>query len=333
MSAKLAQLIQNMTDSDIDRYRDESSRQALRYLTAVLQKPTDPLLHLNIAYSRAEIYTFTDDTIDAASGVIGSNGVEWGMILRSLRLPSPRVWIELRTTTSDGVELILAGVFDNTRHAFNKEAPKSDTILTIAAIMPHQLELPAIIGDFRFAMPIETMKVGDREGFRMGVQRIMSIVLDPERNQARAASDVVDKAANQIVEKFLLALFLIITPRLCEIKHATKDAKLQRARARRGKPPLIEYKTVKLNIGVGRGRYESVARSAGADEDVIRRKLHHVVGHFRTYTKDREQPHIAWVPDHWRGDAKLGIVMHERDVQRAPKAQPLPPKLDDILGG
>jgi hypothetical protein len=113
------------------------------------------------------------------------------------------------------------------------------------------------------------------------------------------------------------ALFLLNVPRVSEVRESVASAKLQKARARRGKMPLLELKHVKLMIGRGGVRYTNrgdLARRPGESVEEHRKRLHQVIGHFRTYVKNREAPRVSWVPPHWRGDATKGIVLHERTI-------------------
>lgn len=123
------------------------------------------------------------------------------------------------------------------------------------------------------------------------------------------------------------ALFLINTPRVSEIRQHVPSAKLQRARRRRGKLPLIEYRQVNVVVGVGptvyrqsRSAHESRFSDTELDREITRRRLHRVVGHFRRYLKDDGTPdRVTYVPQHWRGDAELGIILHDRRVAPPPK--------------
>ena len=82
--------------------------------------------------------------------------------------------------------------------------------------------------------------------------------------------------------------------------------------------PMVEYKRVVMKIGVGAPSYPHKAQQHidGESEEARRRRLHRVVGHFRTYRQGREQPKVAFVPQHWRGNAELGILLHEREVKQ-----------------
>jgi hypothetical protein len=114
------------------------------------------------------------------------------------------------------------------------------------------------------------------------------------------------------------ALFMIMTPRVCEVRHAEHSPKLQRSRQKQNKMPLVEYKKMLIRVGMGQPRY---ARHASSPSELVpgqptgrHHRLHRVIGHFRTYREGRERPYCTFVPQHWRGDEKLGIILKERHV-------------------
>lgn len=115
-------------------------------------------------------------------------------------------------------------------------------------------------------------------------------------------------------------LFLINTPRVCEVRAGGFGPRKKKVQERTGKT-FIELKMMKVLVGIGSPRYER-----GPNQDVnegIRHKLHRVIGHFRTYREGRTAPKISFVPEHWRGDAHLGMVLHERKVIVPPTLTPI----------
>lgn len=113
-------------------------------------------------------------------------------------------------------------------------------------------------------------------------------------------------------------VFLIMTPKVCEVRQVTHSEKLQRNRAKHGKLPLVEYKRMSVKVGVGNPRYVGYTSPKGDMYMADRHhRLHRVIGHFRTYVSGRERPKVSFVPEHWRGDAELGIVLHERHVKKS----------------
>lgn len=152
-----------------------------------------------------------------------------------------------------------------------------------------------------------------------GTTRIRPLWFAPSNEKGQKMTGDDEHELMQCYYDLLDVLFVLNTPRVSEVVEVKHDAKLQKARAKRGKPPLIEYKKCELQIGNAGVRYRNasdVRRQPGETDAEHKKRLHQVIGHFRTYRKGRETPTIAWVPSHWRGDAKLGILVHERTVRR-----------------
>lgn len=123
----------------------------------------------------------------------------------------------------------------------------------------------------------------------------------------------------------IASLFLLNIPRLHTIKTALSKG-TKRIHSRKIFPP-IEYKKVKITVGQG-GSYYS-ARKPGETATEHANRLHHVVGHFRTYTHEYGSggttprvggPVVAWVPPHWRGSAERGLLLREHIVSTEGKS-------------
>lgn len=136
------------------------------------------------------------------------------------------------------------------------------------------------------------------------------------------ASDSENQDAKQFVFDLGYALFLINTPRVGELRTTTFGSpprKKSRMRDGENTIPLTEVRRVVLKVGIAPPRYDRSGRVGGTVSETSEertKRLHRVIGHFRTYRKDREEPHVAYVPQHWRGDAEKGILLHERVVKR-----------------
>ena len=115
-------------------------------------------------------------------------------------------------------------------------------------------------------------------------------------------------------------LFMINTPRVSEHRVSTIGSHGKRALKDPTTFPAVEVKRMVLKVGVGAPRYPHSSNPSGAmsveSADARHRRLHRVIGHFRTYREGRERPHVSYVPQHWRGDAEIGILLHERVVKK-----------------
>ena len=121
--------------------------------------------------------------------------------------------------------------------------------------------------------------------------------------------------AKTTMRELVYCLFLINTPRIAEVEEVIPPARLNAKRRTARRPPLVEYRRLTLRVGVARARSGRAADSPPAEGEAERRRLHQVMGHIRVYQKRRDVPHVTWIPPHWRGDASLGVVLHERRVR------------------
>ena len=110
-------------------------------------------------------------------------------------------------------------------------------------------------------------------------------------------------------------MFVLCTPRVANTEPLIPARPVRRRQLREHPTkPMVEFRTVKMRIGVAQPRYAQTYDPTG-DHEVIHRRLHRVIGHYRVYTKNHDQPLVAFVPEHWRGDPELGIVLHNREVK------------------
>jgi hypothetical protein len=110
----------------------------------------------------------------------------------------------------------------------------------------------------------------------------------------------------------LYGLMLLTIPKVANVKQAEFSRKHAKKRKEQGKAPLLSFHKVTVHIGQTT-RYESGAghNTGGGGK----KRYHRVEPFFRTYTKGRDLPKIAYVPRHYRGDPELGISITERHVK------------------
>lgn len=91
------------------------------------------------------------------------------------------------------------------------------------------------------------------------------------------------------------------------------DAKLQKARQKRGQKPLLRYRT--LNI---EPMAKILKRDGKSDETGLKKALHICRGHFSTYTTERplfgKVSGTFWVPSHIRGSKSEGEIIKDYSV-------------------
>ena len=101
------------------------------------------------------------------------------------------------------------------------------------------------------------------------------------------------------------ALCLINTPRISDVR-PHDHSKLNRARLRKGKPPVLDWGEVHIRIDAGTlGRGDQTPPTE-------HRALHHVRTHLRI-----RMGQVELVRPHWRGDPQYGVRLHRHVVTRA----------------
>jgi len=121
------------------------------------------------------------------------------------------------------------------------------------------------------------------------------------------------------------ALFFLSVPRTIELREV-KSARIRRIHEKQVYPD-VEYKQVKLKIG---GKHVQYVRREGESEAEYHKRLHHVIGHFRTYThtygskgvEKRPVPKTVWIEPHWRGDASMGVLLREHIIETGEENKP-----------
>jgi hypothetical protein len=106
----------------------------------------------------------------------------------------------------------------------------------------------------------------------------------------------------------LLALFLLMTIRADLVQRAVKPERLNRKRAKFGRPPLLEHVEVSSPLFV-QAAYHDPEQPASARSAP---RFHHVRGHIV-----RRRNTVYWRGPHWRGHLRLGQV-RSRTVELRP---------------
>ena len=284
------------TDADMSA---TMSAYVIRHLSTDITKVyKDKQNHPHIA----ERYIFTDsDPADRLRDAIESGQLSFPVIFQKARLPVDTAWIEWKLVKGQVDSEPQIGLFIDTTpiwSAAGKLLWQQDFHTLIAVYFAtHPNQRPRLV-----MVICTTEPLGGREHVHYFV---------PYQEHNPETADVMRTEMSKLLLEDLMALlFLITTPRATEVVHQKWSSQLQKARVRRGKVPLVEYKKVTLNIGAPR-RIVVTSEHTGPSGP---RRLHQVVGHWRTYLQGRNEPHVTWVPQHWRGDPKLGIVMHDRTV-------------------
>lgn len=108
----------------------------------------------------------------------------------------------------------------------------------------------------------------------------------------------------QLIAAVWSAICLINTPRL-SILEPVDLTRLNKARARSGKPPLLQHKIVR--IAIDRGEVGPSVSLPGGE-----RALHHVRAFLRL-----KRGRVELVRPHWRGNPRFGVIKHRYVAFRA----------------
>jgi hypothetical protein len=166
--------------------------------------------------------------------------------------------------------------------------------------------------------------VTDRPGRPKGDTESDPIVFDLHDYVFKPRRSILQPGDRERIERlgrFLVcALALINTPRLSQVVHHDIAPKLNAARAKRGKPPLLSWNDVTIRPDVG--WMPNKTHELGATGE---KRRHHV----RTFMR-LKRGKVEIVKPHWRGNAERGYVLHRHVVRMdgeeagAWKGEPLP---------
>lgn len=254
----------------------------------------------------AERYIFDEDAPLITTQLIDSGAVSADLVWESTRLPASNVWIEF-PSNQDNEEGF------HTRIGFMLgRVPVNDTVLSNHRMV---MALAAMSSDGAGgAVGLITLpdKPVTATNYAVGVHWFYDRTALDRLDNSRID---IQRECRLFVNDMISCLFLINTPRVCELREGIFGPRKPKIQQRLNHP-LVEYKRVVLKVGVGAPRYQRNPNPTDETEEARSKRLHRVVGHFRTYRAGREQPKLSFVPQHWRGDATKGILLHERTVKR-----------------
>jgi hypothetical protein len=291
---------------------DQVGQAALRKLQASLRPPESHLAP-RVLMQTAERFVFDENPYEVVSSLVGAGQVDTIIPVRTARAPTTVSWIEWPAQMGKGEHIKLGALLDQNWHP---PGNPNQNMLILALGRQNSIDARPVAVVYVSAMPFQLDANG---GFNIGVRWALGTTYDEVEGDLReVVPPDIQRELMILVYEWVDALFLLTVPRACELREARPSTKLQKARARAGKLPLVEVKRVVLRIGRGAPRYARSTDPSDALGSDARdgRRLHAVMGHMRTYEKGRSAPLVTWVPEHWRGDAELGVVLHEREVRR-----------------
>lgn len=286
MSTLAQMLVENDRVNGIlhSRLRLDDVKKCLKFFDAVKSSLS------MVSEKRAERFAFADDPLLAYLELTRNMSDE--ALSRAIVMPSPVTWLEWTVRYGDGPR---SG--EETRsERFGYMVSEKDGTWLIASCMD------TVFG----VIPVFVTEVRIPTGRHVATASRCWLISG--RDEALVGW------CQQTVRDVVAALFLLSVPRVCEVREGA-STRLQRARIRRGKLPLVEVRRVHLAIGVGRPRYGSRSEPTVVGSEGIHHRYHSVISHLRVYHQGTERQRVAVVPKHWRGNKELGIILKEHDVR------------------
>jgi hypothetical protein len=153
--------------------------------------------------------------------------------------------------------------------------------------------------------PLHTITIGLNDS----LQSISMGVYDRDGKLIEMDRDRTAHLANFMDAVYRFTSFLSCKNITYEQKHP--PAKLQKSRAKKGKPPLSSYYVLKLKPTTTKRDYEA--------KNLWTNRVHLCRGHVREYTEERplfgKYAGRFWIPPHARGDRKQGVIHKDYQLE------------------
>jgi hypothetical protein len=271
-----------------------------------------------------------DDLVRCATLLAYSDGDRLAECLDLIHVPTQSVWVEWSESTRQQVlreipNLSEASLVSVKRAGLLVQADKSGragTIRTFWSTPDDSVFTGSLITEFDLDTPIResTDMEAMFDGQPVGVSYLEDPAVDAALNHVqfrfdpawelyyrramlskdeRTAIMRVALACSASDAPMLLALFLLMTAKDGVQRRASDLSRLNQARQRAGRAPLLEHVEACLNL-------RSVVDSARHDESTLVRRptrMHHVRGHLT-----RRGNKIFWRSSHLRGSARQGLI-------------------------
>jgi len=275
----------------------------------------------------AERFVFAEsDPIDAVMEQVRGGFIDMQTVRRFTELPANPIWLEYRENDPDDRHGRVGHLVQRLEGDELAQSPQFPMAIT-SVISAAPGEKPGGCLFLSVRLPEFTdPRLNNDEGFPAEIDWLPKAWW--KKTFGVKSTTAMAREVSNIARDVACMLFLLNVPRVCEMRDHKPSDKLQRARTRSGKSPLIEFRQVKLVVGLGSPRYKQAQGSravsnSATDEAYAHKRLHRVIGHFRIYHErhDKGLP-PSWVPEHWRGDASRGVILKNRNVEIPQKGKP-----------
>jgi hypothetical protein len=287
-----------------------------KYLASRLTLPTkyNPREGVTVLNNVAERIVFTDDVPSLLYSMYENKQITYQGMLSTVRLPYDLFWLEYQSRVGmQGSEFNSASYGALVERRGNEVAmilvtgidykDKNDPVANGCAIT-HVIVFPTwpptvrnSDGDLSFACDVDyAYNAHDLKTRKESVKELGAIICE-----------------------IIFGIFLVTHTKVYAAEEVTYKPSHKRARLLKGKPPLLEYRRIRLHIGKGRKQYAQRPAinnhivNLDDEASIQHRRYHKVMGHFRHYLK-HDPPHTTWIEPHYRGDPSIGVTFTEREV-------------------
>lgn len=270
------------------------------HVTRKLRPPTQSCVLLNDQPSSATRFVFTEEPSSIARRLIAAGTITSDAMGETCRMPCDHAWFEV---DAPGVQ-----------YAMHVERMGANLALTTLNVEHDDIYVTAHakIRDFPWS---------DQSGVATNVQW-------------HAVGDKLDFVQRDMIQALCdlkAIVFMLSVPRVCEIRDVVGRATAVPRRGAMPVEPTVVFKRVKICVGQGPVRYQGPRRS-GESEVAYHHRLHQVIGYFNKYHvgAGRKDTRLVWIPESWRGDPALGMIVKEHRVEGGSKTGRMSPSSGHI---
>ena len=146
-----------------------------------------------------------------------------------------------------------------------------------------------------------------------GIPIIAGLPIKEETNMDNPPFLKVYLACSLIIVRILTLLNCVNVKTEKHVPHPP-DSRIQKARQRRGKLPLVSYHTLKINLG------ENLSHDASGNGDGYTNRIHLCRGHFKRYTEENplfgKYTGLWWWQPSVRGRNREGVVCKDYELNQ-----------------
>ena len=273
----------------------------------------------------AERIVFVDDVPSLLYEMHENRQLTYEGVLTSAKLPYDLFWIEYKSIIGiEGIEDLANAEYG----ALVKRMPNGRVRMYVVIGTKYHdmgvLSSLAYVVEF-LEWPIKMVKPTVLNKQKASAIQFEILYAYNKERIARKEEEATDSVGG-IVCELIFGIFLVTQPRDYSDEAVTWHPRKQASRRKHNKPPLLEYRRIRLRITKPTKRYSGQPtatrgiritheQDTESTDAVSHRRYHKVIGHFRHYN-NHDPAYSVWIEPHYRGDPALGITFTERDVTK-----------------